>query len=104
MVRKHQPKTSIIKRACILTVTLFAIELVLWRAAPGQTVVGWVVISIVPLAVILTFWALGEQFLFSFGKSRYLTRTERKRLRHQRKNKPAGDNILGRELPEQPER
>ena len=104
MARKRRTKTNVMKYACMVTVALCAVELVLWWVAPGYSVIGGVLILIVTMAAILPFWALGEQFRFSFGKSRYLTRTERKRLRHQRKTQADGKPILGRETPEQHDR
>ncbi len=104
MARKYRPKPNVMKSLCCYLLVLLAIALGLWGTLLGSTSVPVMIGTSVLVAFVLTFWALGEHFLFSFGKSRYPTRTERKRLRHQRKKKAGGGKILGREIPERDDR
>jgi hypothetical protein len=106
MVRKRQRNSGVVKYVCC---AVFVLLVVLWVFVSdgflAGTTIGWVVVIVAaaaPLALIL--WALIEQFRFSFGKSRFLTRTQRKRLLHQRKNKVDEKIILGRKIPEQHDR
>jgi hypothetical protein len=106
MVRKYRPKPNVMKSLCNYLLVLLAIALGLCGTLLGNKNVPVMIGTSVLAVFVLTFWvlALGEHFMFSFGKSRYLTRTERKRLRHQRKKKAGGENILGREIPERDKR
>ncbi|MDP7290378.1 MAG: hypothetical protein QGH94_20515, partial [Phycisphaerae bacterium] len=71
----------------------------------GTLIVGWVVVASVALTLVWVLWAVGQQFLFSFGKSRYPTRTERKRMQHQKKTgRDDKTEILERKIPEQRDR
>ncbi len=106
MARKYRKSISVMARICaVIAVLLITVWILVEGGFWSGHFVGLIELilaAMLPLALLL--WALVEQFGFSFGKSRYLTRTERKRLQHQRKNKTAGKRILGRKIPDQHDR
>jgi len=98
--KRQRQNNSIIYIGVGIVAVLAAIRVGLIDSATSG-IVGWVIILGMGLTGLWILWALGRQFFSSFGKSRYPTRTERKRMRHQRKEKPSSRNVLGREMPEQ---
>jgi hypothetical protein len=88
MAGKRPLQTSIVKRLGIAGMVVCVVGLGFW-VATDEALNPLFLCPLVAGVFAITFWALGEQYMFSFGKSRYLTRTEKKRLRHQRKK---GDN------------
>ena len=84
MAGKRPLHTSIVKRLGVAGMVVCVVGLGFW-AATDEALNPLFLCPLVAGVFAMTFWALGEQYMFSFGKSRYLTRTEKKRLRHQRK-------------------
>ena len=86
MAQKRRPHTSIVKQLSIAGMVVCVVWLGFWAATGGFNSPNLLFLTPIAVGVFaMTFWAFGEQFMFSFGKSRHLTRTEKKRLRHQRK-------------------
>ncbi|MDP6546694.1 MAG: hypothetical protein QGH60_22190 [Phycisphaerae bacterium] len=93
------------KHVCCAVLVLCVIGLAFWCSEFGGEATPVIAGFFVMAAFGLAFWALVEQLWFSFGRPRYLSRTERKRLLHRRKkNKTGGETILGRKIPEQRDR
>jgi len=104
MARKRRTKPSAIKTVFCAVFVMLTAYLGIWCSLSGEASVSMMMTFCGMVVLILVFWFLGEHFRFSFGKPRYLTRAERKRLRHQRKNKAGDKIILGRRIPEQNDR
>ncbi len=106
MTRKHSKNSAVLKRLRVTATVLYVAGMAIWAATLGFGDTNlWFLTPVVSGVLLVAFWAMGEQFVFSFGKSRYLTRTEKKRLRHQRK-KGKGDaaaEVLGRKIPQKPQ-
>ena len=90
MVRTPRTKSRSVKQIGYAALALLVIGLVIWCIVPNDTYRPWLAWFFLAGTLGLAFWALYEQSVFSCGKSRYPTRTERKRLLHQRKKK-SGD-------------
>jgi hypothetical protein len=102
MARKAPNRSGVVKRLYVPVAVLCVVAAAVWTATDGFGYFPLPFLTPFVVAVLaIAFWALGEQFLFSFGKSRYLTRTEKKRLKHQRKKKKGDDaaKVLGRKIP-----
>jgi len=105
MARKRPKRSSVIKRLCVIAAVLGVVAAAHWAATMRiDDTHNWILTPSVALVVMsvlaIALWAMGEQFWFSFGKSRYLTRTEKKRLQHQRKKGDGATEILGRKIPQ----
>jgi hypothetical protein len=104
MPRKYRTKTSVVKILLFSVFVMLTAFLGIWCSLAREEN-GFVLMTFAGMVLlVLAFWYLCEYFQFSFGKSRYMTGAERRRMRHQRKNKAGGKKILGRKIPEQHER
>ena len=105
MARKRQPHTNIVKRLGVAGMVVCVVGLGFWCATEGFSALTFLFLTPIAAGVLaIAFWAFGEQFMFSFGKSRHLTRIEKKRLRHQRKKSDGGTKILGQKIPDRDDR
>jgi len=98
MNRKPRTRTSVWKHLGFAALVLLIIALVLWGALWDVWFCPVTVVFSVFAALVLAFWALLEHLGYSFGKSRYPTRTERQRMRHQRNKDKGGEKVLGRDI------
>ncbi|MCP4377840.1 MAG: hypothetical protein GY794_16895 [bacterium] len=108
MVRRRRANTGILKTFCFSIFVMLTVFLGIWASnkrddMPVSAPVVMLIFSVMVI-IIMAFWVLGEQFGISFSKSRYITKAERKRRQHRRKNKTAGKKILGRKIPDQHDR
>jgi hypothetical protein len=101
MPRKHRTKTNIVKIFLFSIFVMLTAFLGIWCSLSREANVSMMMTFCGMMILILAFWYLCEHFQFTFGKPRYQTRAEQKRIRHQRKNKASGKTILGRKIPEQ---
>ncbi|MBT3202186.1 MAG: hypothetical protein HN350_19965 [Phycisphaerales bacterium] len=95
MTRKTKTPTSVWVYLWRAVLVLLVLALLIGCAMLLESMV--LMGSSIFLTFAVVFWALIAHLGFSFGKSRYPTRTERKRMRHRKKNK-GDEKVLGRDI------